>query len=53
HLQLLQAQLFPASISRPENAFTFDVLDHYHIDNLECKTTATFFFSKLLRLTPN
>ncbi|KIK73637.1 hypothetical protein PAXRUDRAFT_177903, partial [Paxillus rubicundulus Ve08.2h10] len=44
--------LFPASISRPETAFTFNVLDHYRIDNLECKTTATSFFSKLLRLTP-
>ncbi|KIK75663.1 hypothetical protein PAXRUDRAFT_91251, partial [Paxillus rubicundulus Ve08.2h10] len=51
HLQLLWAPLFPASISRPETAFTFDVLDHYHIDNLESKTTTTSFFSKLLRLT--
>ncbi|KIK81365.1 hypothetical protein PAXRUDRAFT_156274, partial [Paxillus rubicundulus Ve08.2h10] len=52
HLQLLRAQLFPATISRPKTAFTFDVLDHFHIDNLECKTTVMSFFSKLIRFTP-
>ncbi|KIK96748.1 hypothetical protein PAXRUDRAFT_92677, partial [Paxillus rubicundulus Ve08.2h10] len=52
HLQLLQVQLFPANISRPKTAFTFDVLDHYHIDSLECKTTTMSFFTKLQRLTP-
>lgn len=53
HLQLLKAQLFPASTSRPRTAFTFDVLDHFLIDALECKTSAMSFFQKLRRLTNN
>ncbi|KIK75187.1 hypothetical protein PAXRUDRAFT_173522 [Paxillus rubicundulus Ve08.2h10] len=42
-------QVFPDV--RLETAFTFDVLDHYHIDNLECKKTPMSFFAKLRRLT--
>ncbi|OAX31536.1 hypothetical protein K503DRAFT_794935 [Rhizopogon vinicolor AM-OR11-026] len=53
HSQLLKAGLFPASISRPQTAFTFDVLDHFLIDALECKTSAMSFFQKLCRLTNN
>ncbi|KAG1720661.1 uncharacterized protein EDB91DRAFT_1064768, partial [Suillus paluster] len=53
HLQLLQAGLFPASITRPRTAFTFEVLDHYLIDALECKTSAMSFFEKIRRLTNN
>ncbi|KIJ58337.1 hypothetical protein HYDPIDRAFT_102895, partial [Hydnomerulius pinastri MD-312] len=51
HLQLLRACLFPASVTRPETAFTFEVLEHHRIDNLECKMTAMSFFAKLRRLT--
>ncbi|KIJ62066.1 hypothetical protein HYDPIDRAFT_76162, partial [Hydnomerulius pinastri MD-312] len=39
HLYFLCAGLFPATVTRPETAFSFDVLDHYLMDNLECKTT--------------
>jgi len=53
HVQLLNAGLFPASISRPRTAFTFEVLDHFLIDALECKTSAMSFFQKLRRLTNN
>ncbi|KAG1838555.1 hypothetical protein F4604DRAFT_1572198 [Suillus subluteus] len=53
HLHLLKARLFPASTSRPRTAFTFDVLDHFLIDALECKTSAMSFFQKLRRLTNN
>ncbi|KAG2111109.1 hypothetical protein DEU56DRAFT_762242 [Suillus clintonianus] len=52
-LQLLKAGLFPASISRPRTAFTFDALDNFLIDALECKTSASSFFQKLRRLTNN
>ncbi|KAG1843030.1 hypothetical protein F4604DRAFT_1517518, partial [Suillus subluteus] len=45
--------MFPASTSRPRTAFTFDVLDHFLIDALECKTSAMSFFQKLRRLTNN
>jgi hypothetical protein len=53
HSQLLKAGLFPASISRPRTAFTFDILDHFLIDALECKTSAMSFLQKLHRLTNN
>ncbi|KAG2108609.1 uncharacterized protein F5147DRAFT_799314, partial [Suillus discolor] len=53
HLQLLQAGLFPASTTRPRTAFTFEVLDHFLIDALECKTSAMSFFEKIRRLTNN
>ncbi|KAG1800552.1 hypothetical protein EV424DRAFT_1332065, partial [Suillus variegatus] len=53
HLQLLRAGLFSASSPRPKTAFTFEVLDHFLIDSLECKTSARSFFEKLTRLTNN
>ncbi|KAG1887759.1 hypothetical protein F4604DRAFT_1570502, partial [Suillus subluteus] len=53
YLQLLKAGLFPASISWPRTAFTFDALDNFLIDALECKTSASSFFQKLRRLTNN
>jgi hypothetical protein len=44
-------KLYPASLTRPETAFTFGLLDYFHIDYLECKTSAMNFYSKLRRLT--
>ena len=52
-VQLFQMQLFPASHLRPETAFTFDVLNNFHIDAMECKTAAASFVKKLCRLTNN
>lgn len=52
-VQLFQMRLFPASHLQPETAFTFDVLDHFHIDAMECKTAAASFVKKLCRLTNN
>jgi hypothetical protein len=49
--QLFQHQLFSASTSRPSTAFTFGVLEYFHIDAVECKTSASNFSSKLRRLT--
>jgi len=49
--QLFQHRLFPASTSKPSTAFTFGVLEYFHIDAVECKTSAYNFFSKLRRLT--
>ena len=51
HIQLLRNRFFPASMKRPSTAFTFSLLDHFHIDSVECKTSASSFFSKLRRLT--
>src|ERR1019366_7717156 len=36
-LQLMMAGLFPATFRNPKTAFTFRVLEEFHLDNLECK----------------
>ena len=51
HLQLLDMQLFPATMNRPETVFTFSVLDRFHIESLECKISANNFYNQLRRLT--
>jgi hypothetical protein len=48
---LLRAKLFPASFKNPKTAFTFEVLDHFQLDSLECKTAAMNFMSKIRRIT--
>jgi hypothetical protein len=53
HEQLFMNRLFPSTFDRPETVFTFDVLDCYAIDSMECKTSAQSFFEKLRRLTNN
>ncbi|KAH7918515.1 hypothetical protein BV22DRAFT_1024491, partial [Leucogyrophana mollusca] len=53
HMQLLKAGLFTASVTRPQTAFTFEVLDCFHIDALECKTSAMSFYQKVKCLTCN
>jgi hypothetical protein len=50
-MQLMAAGLFPATFRNPRTAFTFRVLEEFHLDNLECKTTPSQFFSRLRRLT--
>jgi hypothetical protein len=50
-MQLMMAGLFPATFRNPKTAFTFRVLEEFHLDNLECKTTPSQFFSRLRRLT--
>jgi hypothetical protein len=50
-IQLMAAGLFPATFRNPKTAFTFRALEEFHLDNLECKTTPSQFFSRLRRLT--
>ena len=50
-MQLMVAGLFPATFRNPKTAFTFRVLEEFHLDNLECKTTLSQFCSRLRRLT--
>ena len=50
-MQLMSAGLFPATFRKPKTAFTFRVLEEFHLDNLECKTTPSQFISRLRRLT--
>jgi hypothetical protein len=49
--QLLAAGLFPATFKQIETLFTFSVLDNFLTDNLECKTTAQQYYSKLQSMT--
>ena len=49
--QLLQSGLFPATFKQIETLFTVPVLDDFLIDNLECKTTAQQYYSKLQLMT--
>jgi hypothetical protein len=51
HEQLFQAGLLPSTFEEPETAFTFSVLDDFLTDNLECKTTAQQYYSKLQSIT--
>jgi hypothetical protein len=52
-IQLLDMGLFPSSFKRIKTAFTFQVLDDFLLDNLECKTSAHHYYMKLRRLTSN
>jgi len=49
--QLLQTGLFPSSLKQIETVFTFSVLNDFLLDNLECKTTAQQYYSKLQCIT--
>jgi hypothetical protein len=50
-LDLLKMGLYPASFRRIQTVFTFAVLDEFLLQNLECKTSAQNFYSKLRRTT--
>jgi hypothetical protein len=49
--QLLRSRLFPSTFKQIETLFTFSVLDDFLTDNLECKTTAQQYYSKLQSMT--
>jgi hypothetical protein len=53
HIQLFRMRFFPASFKRPSTAFTFRVLDQFHVEAMECKISAHNFYSKLQRITNN
>jgi hypothetical protein len=50
-LQLIASNFFPLSFDTIESAFTFQLLDDFRLDNLECKVTAYHYYKKLRRLT--
>ena len=52
-IQLLRMGFFPSTAKDPQTAFTFSLLDDYILENLECKTSATHYYSKLRRMTSN
>jgi hypothetical protein len=49
--QVLRSGLFPATFKNIKTLFTFSVLDDFLKDNLECKTTAQQYYSKLQSTT--
>ena len=53
HIQLFAGGLFPATTKEPRTVFTFQVLDDFVRDNVECGTTAMNYYSKLRRVTSN
>ena len=53
HDQLLDMGLYPSSTQRTSTVFTFRVLHHFDLTNLEGKTTAWQYYSTLRRLSSN
>ena len=49
--QYLKCNLFPSSFQQICTAFTLEVLKDFHMLNLECKTSAYQYYSKLCRIT--
>jgi hypothetical protein len=52
-VQLLRVNWFPASVDRPESAFTFDVLDSFHLVTLQGKISAYDFYYSLAHKSDN
>ena len=50
-IQLLRVGLYPSTYKSCQTVFTFQLLDDYLLENLECKTSATHYYSKLRRIT--
>ena len=51
--QLLDAQIFPATVDRPATGFTFTLLVLFHLTCLHSKKSAYDFIEALRRLTDN
>lgn len=49
--QLIQSGYFPSTWRSPQTAFTFQVLDGFYLDVMECHVAAMSVFEKLRRLT--
>ncbi|KAJ7016361.1 hypothetical protein C8F04DRAFT_1202400 [Mycena alexandri] len=52
-VQLLRAQLWPATCTNPQTAATFAVLRQYHLMSFESKCSALEFYQSLARQTDN
>ena len=50
-IQLFWVGLYPSTYKYCKTVFTFQLLDDYLLENLECKTLATHYYSKLRRIT--
>jgi hypothetical protein len=43
----------PATRKNPETCCTFRVLEHFHLQNLQAKTSAYDYYASLAKLTDN
>lgn len=50
-IQLLQMRYYPSTYKRIGTIFTFQLLDDYLLENLECQTSTYNYFQKLRRMT--
>jgi len=50
-IQLLRAGFYPSTQDAPRTVFTFQLLDLYMVETLECHTATNSFYSKLRRQT--
>lgn len=52
-MQLLQARLFPATVTNPQSAATFRVLEAFELLSYTSKVSGFEFYTSLERLTDN
>jgi CxC2 like cysteine cluster associated with KDZ transposases len=52
-LQLLRSALLPSTVDRPSTAFTFNVLNTFHLLTLQGKTSAFDFYLAIAHKTDN
>lgn len=52
-VQCLRREWFPATQKNPETCITFRVMEHYHLQTLQAKTTAYDYYICLTKLTDN
>ncbi|KAH6911905.1 hypothetical protein BKA70DRAFT_1370410 [Coprinopsis sp. MPI-PUGE-AT-0042] len=50
-IQLLRMGLYPSTHRDVRTAFTFELLDYYLLDTLECYTSSLHFYTKIRRVT--
>jgi hypothetical protein len=51
--QLLRSGLLPASVDMPRTAFSFDMLDEFHLLTLQAKTSAFDYYMATAHKTDN
>ncbi|EJU00647.1 hypothetical protein DACRYDRAFT_53864, partial [Dacryopinax primogenitus] len=53
HIQLLCANLFPATFDNPKTAFSFTIMKDFHLHRLCLKKSTYDYYAKLVRQTSN
>ncbi|KAJ7499523.1 hypothetical protein FB451DRAFT_1385222 [Mycena latifolia] len=53
YVQLLRRRWYPATVKWPQTAATFELLDFFHVQTLQAKTTMYDFYVALEKLTNN